>query len=77
MTDGNHNTGINPLQVVPDAVAAHVVVHTITFSQGANQGLMRQVAERTGGSHLHADTNEELTEVFREIALQIPILLID
>lgn len=77
MTDGNHNTGINPLRVAPEAVAAGVIVHTITFSSGANQGLMRQVAEDTGGSHLHADTDDQLTEVFREIALQVPVILID
>jgi Mg-chelatase subunit ChlD len=77
MTDGNHNTGISPLDIVPDAVAERVIVHTITFSDGANQDLMRQVAEAAGGSHLHADTNQQLVDVFREIALQIPVVLID
>ncbi len=32
MTDGNQNTGIDPMQVVPSAVAQNVVVHTITFT---------------------------------------------
>lgn len=77
MTDGNHNTGINPLAVAPEAVAAGVTVHTITFSSGANQTLMKQVAAATGGIHLHANTNQQLIDVFREIALQIPIILID
>ena len=77
MTDGNHNTGADPLTIVPDAIASNIIVHTITFSSGANQGLMQQVAEATGGSHLHANTNEELIEVFREIALQVPVVLID
>ncbi len=77
MTDGNHNTGINPMAIVPDAVDAGVVVHTITFSQEANQNLMQQVAEATGGAHLHADTNQQLEDIFRELALQIPVVLID
>ncbi len=75
MTDGNHNTGINPLLVVPKAKANNIVVHTITFSSGANQTLMRSVASQTGGVHLHADTNEQLIRIFREIALAIPVTL--
>ena len=77
MTDGNHNTGVDPRDIVPDAIAANIIVHTITFSAGANQDLMREVAEATGGSHLHANTDEELIGVFREIALQVPVVLID
>lgn len=77
MTDGNHNTGVNPRDVVSEAIDLNIVVHTITFSSGANRRLMREVAEATGGSHLHADTNAELIEKFREIALQVPVILID
>lgn len=75
MTDGNHNTGINPTQVVPTAKNNNIVVHTITFSSGANQTLMKNVASQTGGIHLHADTNDQLIKVFREIALAIPVTL--
>lgn len=75
MTDGNHNTGINPLAVVPTAQANGIAVHTITFSAGANQALMRDVANRTGGIHLHADTNEQLIQVFKDIALATPVTL--
>ncbi|MGI9517006.1 MAG: VWA domain-containing protein [Pirellulaceae bacterium] len=77
MTDGNHNTGVSPLSIVPEAVAENVIVHTITFSEGANQALMRQVAEDANGLFQHANTDEELIEVFREVALQIPVVLID
>ncbi len=77
MTDGNHNTGVSPLSIVPDAVKENVIVHTITFSEGANQTLMEQVAEEGNGLFLHAETNEELIDVFREVALQIPVVLID
>ena len=77
MTDGIHNTGISPELVAPEAAAAGITVHTITFGNGANQPLMKKVAEITGGIHLHADSNQQLIDVFREIALQIPIILID
>ncbi len=75
MTDGNHNTGESP-----DTVALRnkdITVHTITFSQSANQTLMRRVADVTGGTYLHAETNEQLERAFREIARQLAVLLID
>ncbi len=75
MTDGIHNTGINPMLVVPTAQANNIVIHTITFSFSANQSLMKSVASATGGIHLHADTNEQLIKVFREIALATPVTL--
>ena len=77
MTDGNHNTGIDPLTVVPQAVANNITIHAVTFSQGANQPLMQQIAQATGGIHLHATTNQELIDVFRQIASRIPVILID
>jgi len=77
MTDGNQNTGISPDIVVQDAEAAGVVVHTITFSEGANQGLMQNVAEIGRGIHLHANNDEELLEAFQTIARQLQVLLIE
>lgn len=77
MTDGNHNTGVSPLVTADEAAAAGCVVHTITFSRGANQTLMRQVADRTGGIHLHANNNRQLVEAFRTIALHLPVVLIE
>ncbi len=75
MTDGNHNTGI-----FPDVVARanpDVKVHTVTFGNGANQQLMRNVAAPSKGIFLHASNNQELEDVFRTIARQLSVLLID
>jgi uncharacterized protein YegL len=77
MTDGNHNTGVNPLKVAPDAAKDGVRIHAITFSQDANAELMQEVAAIANGTYLHADTNEQLTAAFQEIARQIPIVLIE
>lgn len=77
MTDGNHNRGVNPTAIVPRAVRENVTVHTITFSTGANQTLMRDVANAGNGIHLHADTNEQLEQAFREIAQQLSVMLIE
>lgn len=77
MTDGRQNTGISPELVAPRAVEEGVTVHTITFSAGANQDLMAEVADIAGGIHLHADNDRELLEAFQTIARQLRVLLIE
>ena len=77
MTDGNQNRGITPLIAAEECRAANVVVHTITFSDGADEELMREVAEITGGTHLHATSNAQLVEAFRTIARQLEVILIE
>ena len=77
MTDGNHNTGVNPVVIARDSKAAGIIVNTITFSRGANQALMKQVARETGGIHLHANNNAQLIQAFRDLANEIPVLLIE
>ncbi len=46
MTDGNHNAGTDPLVAAQTALNRGHIVHTITFGDGANATLMRQVADR-------------------------------
>ena len=77
MTDGNHNRGESPVTVARTAQNRDIVVHTITFSNGANQNLMQTVARIGEGIHLHATNDRELSEAFRTIARQIKVLLIE
>jgi Ca-activated chloride channel family protein len=77
MTDGNHNEGISPDIVALECKDAGVIVHTITFSQGADKNLMKKVAEETGGTHLHADSDQQLIDAFQSIAQQLQVLLIE
>ena len=77
MTDGNQNEGISPVTVALQARDLGIIVHTITFSDGANEALMEQVADITGGSHLHANTDQELIEAFDTIARTIQVLTIE
>ena len=72
-TDGVY-TGPNP---VPEAAAAGtdgITVHTITFSNGANQSDMQAVANAANGEHYHAPDAEALDEVFEEISASIIML---
>lgn len=67
LTDGNENVG-SAMRAANSAAAAGVVVHTVTFSDEANRQLMGSVASATGGYYYHANTADELREVFRELA---------
>jgi Mg-chelatase subunit ChlD len=75
MTDGIHNTGVNPTVPAADAARLGITVHTVTFGSDADRTLMRRVAAQTGGEHFHADSSTDLSEVFRTIARTLPVLL--
>lgn len=75
MTDGKQNEGVEPDIVADECADAGIVVHTLTFSSGANQTLMKTVASKTGGIHLHARNDNELKDGFKTIAQTIQVLL--
>lgn len=75
LTDGIHNTGYNPKTAANAAVTGGVVIHTITFSDEADQPLMQSVASLGGGKHFHATSAKDLIAIFQEIAKQLPTLL--
>ncbi len=62
---------------VPAAIAAagdDIFIHTITFSNGANQADMQAVAQAGNGNHFHAPNAAALEDVFEQIAATITIL---
>lgn len=76
LTDGVKTQGIDPVIVAQAAAAANITVHTITFSQQADQALMQQVAAIGGGNHYHAPSDEALQAIFKEIAETLPSILV-
>lgn len=75
MTDGIPNPA-TPQAVMNSAQSAAdlgVKIYTVTFGTAADQGLMIQVARLGDGEHYHADTDEELKQAFRTIALTMPL----
>lgn len=75
MTDGQHNTGVEPIVPAREAATAGITVHTITFGDGADIRRMEAVADETGGRHYHATGGAELALVFRTIAKTLPTQL--
>lgn len=78
MTDGQHNSGIDPVIVAGNLIANYnLTIHTVTFSQGADIGRMQQVAAIGGGNHYHADDRDRLIQIFQEIANNLPTVLVE
>ncbi len=77
MTDGQHNRGVEPSVIARQAADEGIVVHAVTFSPEADRVRMQEVADLTGGMYLHADTNEQLVEVFETIARSLAQVLIE
>lgn len=77
MTDGNFNQGGDPTPSARLAASRNHTIHTVTFSSGANQGIMKSVANIGGGIHLHADDAGDLRQAFKEIARTFSVLLIE
>ena len=76
LTDGIYNTGVHPDTAVSNIVGSNnVTIHTVTFTPGADQSMMQNVATAGGGKHYHADDGEGLIEIFEEIANNLPTIL--
>lgn len=77
MTDGNFNVGGTPIPSANVAAGRGHEIHTVTFTSGADQRIMRQVADIGSGIHLHADDAADLAEAFREIARALSVTLVE
>jgi Mg-chelatase subunit ChlD/uncharacterized protein YfiM (DUF2279 family) len=75
LTDGIWNQGRSPVLAAQDAALAKITIHSVTYSSQANQSDMLAVAAATGGKHYHAPNGAALQDIFREIALSLPVIL--
>lgn len=69
-SDGANNTGQNPSDAADDILLQNptVVIHTVTFGIDADINGMRAVADKSNGSHYHANNADELINIFRILA---------
>ena len=75
LTDGVFNRGAHPRFIAATAAAQGITIHTVTFSAGAEQTAMQQVAAAAGGQHFHAPDAAALERIFREIASTLPVVM--
>ena len=75
-SDGLFTDGAHPISMINIAKDNNITIYTVSFSDQANQNVMRNLAVQTHGSHFHANTAEELRQAFRRIAETLPTVLI-
>ncbi len=73
-TDGQY-TENNPVAAGAAAHADGINIYTITFSPGANQSDMQDLAYAGKGQHFHADDPESLNDIFRQLAASLSIIV--
>jgi Mg-chelatase subunit ChlD len=71
LSDGQHNTGTNPISVIPALKARGVVVYTIGLGSDADASLMSQIANETGGNYFYAADASSLVSHFNSIFTQM------
>lgn len=75
-SDGVNNEGNDPVSEAATLSAQGYTIHTVSFSDQADQAMMLSIANAGGGSHYHASSADELREAFKEIARSLPGSLI-
>ena len=80
LTDGIHTSGSTrpPTMAASLVQQYNVIIHAVTFSTSVPQSSkdeMAQVALIGGGRYYHADTGEELVQVFEQIANNLPTII--
>ena len=75
LTDGVHKVEeTEPSDAAADAAQQGFIVHTITFSSEADIADMQLTAQRGGGEHWHADSEDELQLIFQRLAGSLAII---
>jgi secreted protein with Ig-like and vWFA domain len=78
LTDGINNQYPDPISTASSLMSNNkMVIHTVTFTPDADQYAMQTVAEIGNGKHYHANAPEELEDAFRELALDLPVVIIE
>ena len=78
LTDGIENPSASPrAEEAANSIVGSddVQIHTVTFTAGADRSAMQAVADIGGGKHYHANSGDELVEIFREIANNLPTMI--
>ena len=71
LSDGQHNTGTHPSNVIPALKARGVTVYTIGLGSDADAALMSEIASSTGGSYYFSPTGAGLSALYNSIFAQM------
>ena len=64
LSDGRHNYGESPYDVLPDIIERGAKVYTIGLGNDVDADLMSDIAFQTGGTYHFADSEQDLAQIF-------------
>ncbi len=64
LSDGRHNYGESPYDVLPDIIERGAKVYTIGLGNDVDADLMADIAFQTGGTYHFADSEQDLAQIF-------------
>lgn len=76
LSDGRRTEGGDPVAAATTAASKRITIHTVSFGDGADQQVLDDIASETGGTHYHALSGDQLVDAFKDIAEQLPAVLI-
>jgi calcium-activated chloride channel regulator 4 len=72
LTDGQSNTGSNPLSVIPAYQTAKIPIFAFGYGYDADEYTLRQMAEQTGGRYYFSPTTlADITKAFADANQQV------
>lgn len=71
LTDGQWNTGYDPVLAANTAAGSNIVIHTVSFGAASSASVMQNIADATNGAAYIAPGHTELEDAFRSIARSI------
>lgn len=75
LTDGENSSGVGPLEAARTIFESNgVTILAVTFTPGADQDSMQEVAGAGKGRHCNANDGSDLVNVFAEIANNLPAI---
>ncbi len=75
MSDGIHNTGIEPLSAAQIAADQHITIYTISFSSEADEAVMSGSLIHVAASTTTLPREKQLETAFRDILSRLPLLV--
>jgi Flp pilus assembly protein TadG/uncharacterized protein YegL len=74
-SDGQWNSGSDPLNLVSQANSAGIVIYTVGLLSQSNNNTMQQLPAQTGGQFYYATSGAALQTAFQTLAETIPVIL--
>ncbi len=68
LTDGGWNGAVNPIDEADFAAANDIVIYTVGLGPGADEALLINIANITGGMYFYAETASDLEDIYSLIS---------